>query len=48
MTPEQFSQEVERLWQQVKPLYDSLHAYVRTKLVEKYGPTAVDANVTED
>ena len=44
MTPEQFSQEVERLWQQVKPLYDSLHAYVRTKLVEKYGPTAVDAN----
>ena len=44
MTPGQFSQEVERLWQQVKPLYDSLHAYVRTKLVEKYGPTAVDAN----
>jgi len=44
MTPEQFSQEVERLWQQVKPLYDSLHAYVRTKLVQKYGPTAVDAN----
>src|SRR5271166_483228 len=44
MTPEQFSQEVERLWQQVKPLYDSLHAYVRAKLVEKYGPTAVDAN----
>ena len=44
MTPEQFSAEVERLWQQVKPLYESLHAYVRTKLVEKYGPTAVDAN----
>jgi peptidyl-dipeptidase A len=44
MTPEQFSAEVERLWQQVKPLYESLHAYVRTRLVEKYGPTAVDAN----
>jgi len=44
MTPDQFSADVERLWQQVKPLYDSLHAYVRTKLVEKYGPTAVDAN----
>ena len=43
MTPEQFSTELERLWQQVKPLYDSLHAYVRTKLVEKYGPSAVDA-----
>src|SRR5664279_4275318 len=44
MTPDQFSADVERLWQQVKPLYDSLHAYVRTKLIEKYGPTAVDAN----
>jgi peptidyl-dipeptidase A len=44
MRPDEFSADVERLWQQVKPLYDSLHAYVRTKLVEKYGPTAVDAN----
>ena len=44
MTPDQFSADVERLWQQVKPLYDSLHAYVRAKLIEKYGPTAVDAN----
>jgi len=44
MTPDQFSAELERLWQQVKPLYVSLHAYVRTKLVEKYGPTAVDAD----
>src|SRR5450755_1764197 len=44
MTPEQFDDEVERLYQQVKPLYESLHAYVRTKLVQKYGPTAVDAN----
>ena len=43
MTPEEFSAEVERLWQQVKPLYESLHAYVRGKLVEKYGPIAVDA-----
>jgi peptidyl-dipeptidase A len=44
MTPDQFSAEVERLWQQVRPLYESLHAYVRARLVEKYGPTAVDAN----
>jgi len=44
MTPEQFSAEVERLWLQVKPLYESLHAYVRAKLVEKYGSIAVDAN----
>lgn len=44
MTPEQFNQDLERLYQQVKPLYESLHAYVRNKLVQKYGPTAVDAN----
>ena len=37
MPPDQFSAEMERLWQQVKPLYDSLHAYVRARLHEKYG-----------
>ena len=31
MTPEQFSAEVERLWNQVRPFYESLHAYVRTR-----------------
>jgi len=41
MTPEQFSAELERLWNQVRPLYLSLHTYVRAKLVEKYGPSAV-------
>jgi peptidyl-dipeptidase A len=37
MTPEQFSAELDRLWEQVRPLYVSLHAYVRWKLREKYG-----------
>jgi peptidyl-dipeptidase A len=32
-----FSKEVDRLWAQVRPLYVSLHAYVRMKLHEKYG-----------
>ncbi|MGB9072956.1 MAG: M2 family metallopeptidase [Terriglobales bacterium] len=41
MTPEQFSAELERLWNQVRPLYLSLHTYVRAKLVEKYGPSVV-------
>lgn len=41
MTPEQFAAEVDRLWQQVRPLYVSLHAYVRWKLAEKYGPSVV-------
>ncbi|HPQ15999.1 MAG TPA: M2 family metallopeptidase, partial [Bryobacteraceae bacterium] len=37
MPPDVFAKEVERLWEQVKPLYVSLHAYVRHKLREKYG-----------
>ncbi len=41
MTPEQFNAELERLWQQVRPLYLSLHTYVRSKLVQKYGPQIV-------
>jgi peptidyl-dipeptidase A len=41
MTPEQFSAEVERLWTQVRPLYESLHAYVRSRIVKQYGNQAV-------
>ncbi len=41
MPPEQFAAETERLWQQVKPLYDSLHLYVRLKLRQTYGPDVV-------
>ena len=37
MPPEQFAAEQERLWRQLKPFYDSLHAYVRTRLHERYG-----------
>ena len=37
MTPEEFAQEMDRLWLQVKPLYDQLHCYVRRKLNEHYG-----------
>jgi peptidyl-dipeptidase A len=40
MTPQQFSADLERLWQQVKPLYLELHAYVRKRLIEKYGKVA--------
>ncbi|MES1258706.1 MAG: M2 family metallopeptidase, partial [Acidobacteriota bacterium] len=40
MPPEQFAREVERLWAQVEPLYRELHAYVRAKLVAKYGAAA--------
>ena len=44
MPPEEFAQELERLWEQVRPLYVALHAYVRNKLREKYGDAAVPAN----
>jgi len=41
MEPDAFAAEMERLWQQVKPLYDSLYTYTRRKLSEKYGPQVV-------
>jgi peptidyl-dipeptidase A len=44
MPADDFSKELDRLWEQVRPLYLSLHAYVRNKLREKYGPDAVPAS----
>ncbi len=41
MTPAEFSAETERLWAQVKPLYNELHCFVRTKLNAKYGDAVV-------
>ena len=40
MKPEEFSAELERTWKQLEPLYKELHAYVRFKLIEKYGAAA--------
>jgi len=37
MPAEDFAKLTEKLWQQVKPLYNSLHCYVRAELNEKYG-----------
>jgi peptidyl-dipeptidase A len=37
MPAEAFTKELDRLWDQVRPLYLKLHAYVRMKLHEKYG-----------
>jgi peptidyl-dipeptidase A len=41
MPPDAFTREVDRLWEQVRPLYVSLHAYVRKRLRETYGPEVV-------
>ena len=38
MSPESFLQELDRLWEQVRPFYLSLHAYVRQRLRAHYGP----------
>jgi peptidyl-dipeptidase A len=44
MPPEAFAAEVDRLWTQMRPLYLSLHAYVRSQLRKKYGAVAVPAD----
>lgn len=41
MPPADFEKETDRLWEQVKPLYQDLHCFVRGKLVEKYGAERV-------
>jgi peptidyl-dipeptidase A len=41
MDPDAFAADLDRLWGQVKPLYDSLHCYVRARLNQKYGDAVV-------
>ena len=42
MPPEAFRAESEKLWNQVKPLYEALHCHVRAALVKRYGKSKVD------
>ena len=37
MSPAELSAETDRLWGQVKPLYEQLHCYTRSRLETKYG-----------
>ena len=41
MPPDQFSADVDRLWEQVRPLYLSLFTFVRAQLSQKYGAQVV-------
>jgi len=41
MPADDFTKEADRLWNQVKPLYDELHCYVRAGLNEQYGDEVV-------
>ena len=42
MDPDAFAAELDRLWNQVRPLYTQLHCYVRAELAEQYGSDVVD------
>ncbi len=41
MPPDAFTAELERLWTQVRPLYESLHCHVRAGLADEYGSAIV-------
>ncbi|WP_199611513.1 M2 family metallopeptidase [Flocculibacter collagenilyticus] len=44
MPADDFANELDRLWGQVKPLYDALHCHVRAELGEQYGTDKVPQN----
>jgi peptidyl-dipeptidase A len=37
MPPDAFAAEVERLWQELRPMYEQLHCHVRAQLQKRYG-----------
>ena len=41
MPAEEFLAETDRVWDEVKPLYEALHCHVRSKLNEEYGDNVV-------
>ena len=43
MPADDFTREAERLWGQVKPLYQQLHCYARSRLADHYGADKVPA-----
>ncbi|MGC4251910.1 MAG: M2 family metallopeptidase [Sphingobium sp.] len=44
MPADDFAKLTDRIWAEVKPLYDELHCYTRTKLNEKYGEAVQPAS----
>jgi peptidyl-dipeptidase A len=41
MPPQQFDADLDRLWEQVRPLYLSLYTFVRARLSQRYGAQVV-------
>ncbi|XP_058056752.1 angiotensin-converting enzyme [Anopheles bellator] len=39
-----FREEMEQVWREILPLYEMIHAYVRRKLREFYGPDKINKN----
>lgn len=39
-----FQDEMENVWQEILPLYEQIHTYVRRKLREFYGPDKINRN----
>lgn len=37
-----FDSDLEEAWEEVKPLYEQLHAYVRRRLRDYYGPEKIN------
>ena len=44
MPADEFAAELDRLWDQVRPLYEQLHCHVRARLAEEYGEELVPAD----
>jgi peptidyl-dipeptidase A len=44
MPPAEFAAMTDKLWNEVKPLYDQLHCFTRDKLNKKYGNAVQSAN----
>lgn len=44
LPPDEFAAELDRLWGQVRPLYEALHCHVRAELREHYGAGTVPAD----
>ncbi|XP_015174852.1 PREDICTED: angiotensin-converting enzyme [Polistes dominula] len=39
-----FQQDIENVWESIRPLYEELHAYVRKKLRDLYGPEKISGH----
>ena len=36
-----FRMDIDRIWNEIKPFYQELHAYVKAKLIKRYNDTVI-------